>query len=410
MNASSLFRLAFALYCLSHGMLAAAQEQPQQQIESVHVKPIRIGVSGPFTGELSLIGTSMREGIRIAAAEVNAAGGLLGRPVELVEYNDEARTERGAAIAQTMLNRDGIVAGLGTVNTGVALASQHYYQQARVPVINSAATGTLITRQFRASENADSFIFRVAPSDTVQAALMVEEAVDRRGFTRVAIFHDTTNYAQIGREDLERALDERGIRPVTVERFLLRQFSMTSQLERARSAGAQVVLVYGTGPGLARIANAMARLGWSAPLIGSWALAMPNFIENAGRDAEGARMPQTFIPDRLTPKRRAFLDAWRQRAGSERIPAPSAAAQGYDSMLLLAEAIRQANSTEGDHIRDALENLHAPVEGLIMTYNRPFSRDNHETITVPEQITMGEVRNGRVVFAYHEDRVRAAGR
>ena len=111
-------------------------------------EPIRIGVSGPFTGGSSPMGLSMRDGIRIAVDEINAAGGLLGRPVLLVERDDEARNERGAQLAQDMVRRERIAAAVGIVNTGVALASQHVYQEARIPMITAVATGSIVTRQF----------------------------------------------------------------------------------------------------------------------------------------------------------------------------------------------------------------------------------------------------------------------
>ncbi len=380
---------------------------------SVHaqaVEPVRIGVSGPFTGGSSPMGISMREGIRIAAAEINAAGGLLGRPLKLIEGDDEARNERGAQIVQEFINKEGIVAGLGIVNTGVALASQRHYQLARIPVITSVATGSLITKQFLPPEFPDNYVFRASANDTLQAAMIVEEAIDRRGFRRLAIFHDATNYGVLGGEDLIRALAVRGIAPVVTERFQIRQADMTVLLQRAREAGAEAVLTYGIGPELAQIANGMARLNWRVPIIGSWTLAMSNFIDNAGPNAEGTRMPQTFIQEAVTVRQRVFLEAWRKATGTERIPVPPAAAQGYDSMLILAAAIRQANSLEGNRIREALEDLRSPVEGVIMTYERPFTPDNHEIFTASNQIYLGEVRDGRVVFAYDEDRLRAAQR
>ena len=378
---------------------------------SVHATPpLRIGVSGPFTGGSSPMGISMREGIRIAAAEINAGGGVLGRPIELVERDDEARNERGAQVVQELIEKEHVVAGLGVVNTGVALASQRAYQHARIPVITSVATGSVITKQFVPPQYPDNFVFRISANDTLQAAMIVMEAIDRRGLKRVSIFHDATNYGQLGREDLERALAARGVHPVTVERFQIRESDMTTQLRRAREAGAEAILTYGIGPELAQIANGMARMNWRVPLIGSWTLAMSNFIDNAGPNAEGARMPQTFIAEPTTPRRRAFLGAWKKYSGSARIPVPPAAAQGYDSLLLLAAAIRQAGSTEGDRIREALEELREKVEGVIMTYQQPFSKDNHETITSVHDIFMGEVRNGKVVFAYDEDRRRASGK
>src|SRR5690606_21594176 len=358
--------------------------------------PLRIGVSGPFSGPSAPMGLSMRDGIRVAAAEINAGGGLLGRRVELVERDDEASNELGAQIVREFVNRERVVAGLGIVNTGVALASQRHYQTARIPVITSVATGTLITRQFQPPEFPENYVFRVSANDTLQAEVIVDEAVRRRGFSRLAILHDATNYGILGGADLAATLRAQGIEPVAIERFQLRQTDMRPQLEHARAAGAQAVLTYGIGPELAHIANGMARMDWRVPIIGSWTLAMSNFIEIAGRNAEGARMPQTFIQTPRTARQAAFLQAWRKATDTPRIPVPPAAAQGYDSMLLLAAAIRQAGSLEGARIRDALENLEAPVEGVVMTYHHPFSTDNHETLRSAQQIHLGEIRDGEV--------------
>jgi branched-chain amino acid transport system substrate-binding protein len=371
-------------------------------------EPIRIGVSGPFTGGSSPMGISMRDGIRVAVDEINASGGLLGRPVVLVERDDEARNERGAQVAQELVGKIKVVAGIGIVNTGVALASQRFYQEARIPMITAVATGSIVTRQFLPPQYPDNFVFRMAASDTIQAAMIVEEAIERRRFRKVAILADSTNYGQLGREDLERALEKKGVRAVVVEKFNIRDIDMTRQLMRAREAGAEALLTYGIGPELAQIANGAAKLGWSVPIIGGWPLSMSNFIDNAGPNGEGARMPQTFIQEPSTPKRRAFIEAWQKRARAERMPSPSAAAQGYDGMLLLAAAIRQAGTTHGSRVREALENLKDRVEGAIMTYERPFSRSDHEAIDGPGQVAMGEVRGGRVVRAYEDGRRKPA--
>ena len=372
------------------------------------IEPIRIGVSGPFTGGSNPMGIAMRDGIRLAAREINEAGGILGRPVLLVERDDEARPERGAQVVQELINQEKIVAGLGIVNTGVALASQRFYQQAHIPMITSVATGSIITKQFLPPQYPDNYIFRVSAPDTIQAAMIVEEAVLRRRLRKLAIFHDSTNYGQLGREDLERALERHSLKPVAVERFNIRDVDMTPQLARARAAGAEAILTYGLGPELAHLANGMVRIGWKVPLMGSWALAMSNFIDNAGPNAEGTRMPQTFIQDGNTPQRKAFIDKYRKAFGVERIPVAPAAAQGYDSMLLLAAAIRQARSTDGARLRDALESLKERVEGIVMVYDRPFSRTDHEAIDTPRIPVIGEVRNSQVVFAYDEDRKRDA--
>jgi len=185
-----------------------------------------------------------------------------------------------------------------------------------------------------------------------------------------------------------------------VEKFNIKDVDMTAKLLKAKSAGAEAVLTYGIGPELAQIANGMTKLGWKVPMIGSWTLSMANYIDNSGANGEGARMPQTFIQDPDTPKRKAFIDAYlaKFKPKNDRIDSPVSAAQGYDSIFLLAAAIKQANSTDGPKVREALENLQTPVEGVVMTYNKPFSHDNHDAITAKE-VVIGEVKSGRVVKA-----------
>jgi branched-chain amino acid transport system substrate-binding protein len=113
-------------------------------------------------------------------------------------------------------------------------------------------------------------------------------------------------------------------------------------------------------------------------------------------------MPQTFIQMPTTPKRKAFIEAYQKAYNVDRIPSPVSAAQGYDSVYLLAAAIKQAGGTDGRKIREALENLNEKVEGVVTTYDKPFSATDHEAITdnIP---VFGLVKGGRVVPAHPED-------
>ncbi|SAK47295.1 extracellular ligand-binding receptor [Caballeronia arationis] len=365
--------------------------------------PIKIGVDGPFTGGSSSMGVSMRDGVRLATAEINKSGGVLGRQLVLVERDDEAKNERGVQIAQELINKEKVVAVVGYINTGVALASQRFFQEAKVPVFNNVATGTIITRQF--DDQPDNYVFRNAAPDRIQAPMIVEEAIAKRGFKKVAILADSTNYGQLGREDLEKALAAKGVKPVAVEKFNIKDVDMTAQLLKAKEAGAEAVLTYGIGPELAQIANGMAKLGWKVPLVGSWTLSMANYIDNAGANGEGARMPQTFIQEANTAKRKTFIDAYLKefRPKNDRIDSPVSAAQGYDSVYLLAAAITQAGSTEGPKVRAALENLNSKVEGVVMVYDKPFTHGDHDAIS-PNVPVVGEVKGGRVVYAYDADK------
>lgn len=382
-------KLAIASVVLSISGLAAAADA------------IKIGVNGPFTGGSSSMGVSMRDGVRLATEEINKAGGVLGRKLQLVERDDEAKNERGVQIAQELINKEKVTAVVGYINTGVALASQRFFQEAKIPVMNNVATGSIITQQFK--DQPDNYIFRNAAHDSIQAPMIVEEAI-KRGFKKVAILADSTNYGQLGREDLEKALTAKGLKPVAVEKFNIKDVDMTAQLLKAKEAGAEVILTYGIGPELAQIANGMTKLGWKVPMVGSWTLSMANYIDNAGPGGEGARMPQTFIQQADTPKRKAFIDAYLKtfKPKNNRIDSPVSAAQGYDSIYLLAAAIKQANSTEGPKVREALENLGTKVDGVVMSYDKPFTKTDHDAVTANIPV-FGEVKEGRVVFAYAED-------
>jgi len=396
------FKGQAVLTTLATAVLSTALNTPACAAE-----PIKIAVSGPFTGGSSSMGVSMRDGVRLAVDEINKSGGVLGRQIVAVERDDEAKNERGVQIAQEMINKEKVVAAVGYVNTGVALASQRFYQEAKIPVMNNVATGSVITKQFE--KEPENYVFRNAAHDSIQAPMIVEEAISRRGFKKVAILADSTNYGQLGREDLEKALKAKGVTPVAVEKFNVKDVDMTPQLLKAKEAGAETVLTYGIGPELAQIANGMTKLGWKVPLVGSWSLSMGSFIDNAGPSGDGARMPQTFIQEPTNPKRQAFIISYLKTFNPKnaRMDSPVSAAQGYDSVYLLAAAIKQAGSTDGPKVRAALEDLKAPVEGVVTNYIKPFSKINHEAIGANIAV-FGEVKGGKVVYAYPEDQKRAS--
>jgi branched-chain amino acid transport system substrate-binding protein len=384
---TSVLALALASTSLSTGVFAA--------------DPIKIGVTGPYTGGSSSMGVSMRDGVRLAVAEINKNGGVLGRQLQIVERDDEAKNEVGAQVAQELINKEKVVATLGFINTGVALAAQRFYQEAEIPVINNVATGTVITEQFKAPDYDSNYVFRNSANDTLQAGMMADEAI-ARGFKKIAILADSTNYGQLGREDLEKALAAKSIKPVVVEKFNIKDVDMTAQLLKAKEAGADAILAYGIGPELGQIANGMAKLGWKVPMITSWPSSMQSFIEIAADNGNGVTMPQTFIEDQTLPKRKAFLENYYKTYNVKKIPTPVAGAQGYDSVFLLAAAIKQAGSTDGKKIRAALENLNEKVEGVVTTYDHPYTAKDHNAVT-RNMVVFGKVQDGKIIYAKDED-------
>src|SRR6195952_3244452 len=122
--------------------------------------PIKIGVDGPLTGGSSSMGVSMRDGVKLAVQEINKAGGVLGRQIQLIERDNEAKNELGVQIAQELINKEQVAATLGFINTGVAQAAQRFYQEAEIPVLNNVATGTILSKQWPDAKT--NYIFRTS--------------------------------------------------------------------------------------------------------------------------------------------------------------------------------------------------------------------------------------------------------
>jgi branched-chain amino acid transport system substrate-binding protein len=384
--------------------------------QSIAGDVIKIAITGPFTGGSAPMGASMRDGAKLAIAEINAAGGIkVGTKMmkfDVIERDDEAKNERGTLIAQELASMNDLSGVIGSVNTGVVLAGDKHLQEKGITKIITPAAGSASMTQWSKAGVKTLSIFRFAAHDGIQAAMVVEEAIIRK-LTKVAILYDSTNYGVSGRDDLLNQIKRQGnkLNVVATEKFNIGDKDMTAQILRAKLGGAQAVLIWGIGPELAAVANDMAKAGLKVPLIGGWPLSMSNFIDNAGKNGNGTLMPQTFIEDPITPKAKSFIAGYHKAYKVNRIPSPVSAAQGYDAVYIFAAAVKQAQSTDTRKIKDALEDLREPVKGVIATWQKPFSvwdpanEDSHEAFR-RDQVVMGMVKDGRVIFGNDADRQR----
>ncbi|TXG93761.1 MAG: ABC transporter substrate-binding protein [Rhodocyclaceae bacterium] len=361
---------------------------------------IRIGFYCPLTGGSADMGVSARNGIRLAFEEINGmAGGVNGRKLELVERDDLANPEHAKKVVEELIQKEKVVATMGVCNTGVGLATIDAFQNAKVPLIVPVSTGTPLTKKFAGAP--ENWIFRVSPRDEVQAPFIVADAL-KRGFRKIALFADTSGYGEAGKNDVEKALAEAGLKPVSVQRFAVGVKDLAEQVKEAKAAGADVVISYTVGPEAAVLAKAIQAQKWNVQLMGSWPLSWRNFIDGAGSAGEGTLVAVSFLQQAGFQRRNAFITAYQQKYNTPVIPSPMAAAQGYDAALLLFYALHQAQSTEPAKIKLALENLGRQVAGVITTYDRPFSKSDHDALT-GNMLVMGVVRKGAVDYAYKED-------
>jgi branched-chain amino acid transport system substrate-binding protein len=364
--------------------------------------PIRIGLIAPLSGGSADFGTSVRNGATLAVTEINAVGGYLGRPLELVVRDDKADPATGRAVAEELVKVEQVAFTIGFCNTGVALRALEIFETARHLLMVPCSQGTAVTAR---TPPAQSYVFRIAPADHMNARFLVREVVERRNLRRVAILADRTGYGDGGVKDLTAELARRQIEPVFVGRFDLGVRDLTALLQEARAAGAEAVINYTVGPEQAAAVKSRAAMGWRVPYFAPWPLSFSSVLKDAGPAAlEGTLMAQSIIQDGAHERRASFLASYTRLHPTERpIGSLMAAAQSYDAVHLMLRALFQTRgNTSGPALKAALEDLKDPYRGVVSTFDRPFSKDDHDAFS-DRMIWLGEWRGGRIVYHYPGD-------
>jgi branched-chain amino acid transport system substrate-binding protein len=386
---------AAALVLAATGAGAAAQT----------AKPLRIGFVCPFSGGSADFGNSARLGAELAAQEINEVGGYLGRPIELVERDDQAKPDVGRAIAEELVGKEKVDFTIGYCNTGVALKSIDVYQEHKHLLVVPVSTGSAVTAKYPAAE---SFIFRMSPRDTLQAAFLVNEIVDKRGLKKVAVFADKTGYGEGGLKDVEKFLAEKGLKPVYEARFDLGVKSLVDEVAAAKAAGAEAIIGYTVGPEQAVLVKARAQARFTGPLFGPWPMSFRTVWDSNGAAAEGVMAVQSIIQDLSNERRMSFIARLKRHAANQRVDSLMAAAQSYDAVHLMLRAVFQTKGdTSGPALKAALENLDKPYAGVVTTHERPFSVNDHDAFSM-NMIWLAVWRSGELHFYYQEDAKRAS--
>jgi branched-chain amino acid transport system substrate-binding protein len=336
-------------------------------------------------------GLSGRFGVEAAIEDINKAGGILGRKLVLVNRDDQGQPPKSIQNMNELIDSEKVVAVIGPTNTGNALAWLHLPQQKKIPVISHVATGTDITKRYE--KEAKNYIFRVSMVDREQVALLVTYAVKASKNRKIAIIADSTGYGQGGVKDVTEILKLHGVSPAANEKFQPKDTDMTSQLSKVKNSGADVLIVYALADANAHLMKSMEKMNYFPVTVGSWANLASPFVNIAGRKLASHLIFAASVTESSNERAKA-LNA-RILAKEKNLPIFVTAAQGYDSMTLLAAAIRKAGSTDGEKVRDALEAIDG-VQGIIKTYSKPFNKTNHEGLGVAD-FRLAKWQDGKVV-------------
>lgn len=336
---------------------------------------IRFGVYGPFTGPAAEVGLVLKNGAILAAEQVNAAGGILGKKVELVFGDDEAKPEAGVSALERMIARDRVHIVGGGVHSSVYLAMMEAAAKYEVPIISGGPVSVDISKKiekdpkkywmvFKDAYGADAYGYGTA--DFV-SALQKSGAYTPKNKTYVVIGEDT-DFTRSSIEYVDDAFQKLGWKRVSYEIVKMDQADFLPQVVKIKSLQPGVVIAIQTGiASAASLAKSFSQAKIPALLHYFYAPSHPDFVKLAGRSSEGV----TYITGAMIPSlAKGFVEAYKKRFKED--PPLNAAIQ-HDVMMVGFEAIKRAGSLDGRKIAQALlQTRYTGTRGLHV-----FDQANH---------------------------------
>jgi branched-chain amino acid transport system substrate-binding protein len=307
---------------------------------------ILVGEFASLTGKEATFGISSHEGTQLAIEELNAAGGVLGKKLELKTEDDQSKAGEPANVVNKLISKDGVVAVLGEVASSRSLEAAPICQQNGIPMISPASTNPKVT------ETGD-FIFRVCFIDPFQGTVMANFATNTLKAKKVAVFTDVkSDYSKGLAKFFKEGFAKAGGTIAAELDFNGGDKDFKAQLTAIKSAAPDGVFVPGYYTDVALICIQAKQLGLAIPFFGGDGWESDTLVKIGGDAVEGHYFSTHYAADAASPKVTAFVESYKKRYNGK-VP-DAMAALGYDSAFFLADAIKRAGTTEGAKLRDAL--------------------------------------------------------
>ena len=319
---------------------------------------IPIGFYGALTGPTATFAQSGRNGVNLAADEINAAGGVLGRPIHVLAEDDRGEAAEAASVVSKLITRDHVVALIGEQASSRTLAAAPIAQTYGIPMISPTSTNVEVTKK-------GEFIFRACYIDPYQGRALARFARRNLNAATAAMLVDVRSDYSVGlAESFSAVFRESGGRILDELKYAEGDSDFSAQLTAIRPKNPDVLFVPGYYTDAGLIARQARSLGLKAVLVGADGWDSPKLAEIGGSSVDGAYISNHYSVDDPSPAVRRFVTDYTKRFGA----APdSIGASSYDAMRMLADAIGRAGSTEGRRVRDALAATkdYAGVTGTI---------------------------------------------
>lgn len=329
-------------------------------------QPILVGHYGSLTGSEATFGKSTSAGIRLAIDEVNAAGGIGGRPVKLVEYDDKGEAREAGIVVTRLVTSDKVVAVLGEVASGLSLAAAPVCQQNKVPMITPSSTNPKVTL-------VGDYIFRTCFIDPFQGMVGAKFAGETLKAKRAAILVEQSSAYSVGLgEEFKKAFEKLGGTVTTTQSYNKGEQDFTSRLTTIRGGSPDVIYVPGYYTDIANIAVQARKLGIEQPMLGGDGWDSEELVKNAGKAVEGCFFSNHSAPDDPSPQIQSFITKFEEK--QDGATPDSLAACGYDAAKLLFAALEKDPNATGAKLRDAIAAT-KDFPGVTGTINFDANRD-----------------------------------
>ena len=333
----------------------------------VVAQDIPVGEYASLTGSEATFGINSDNGVQLAADEINASGGLLGgRKVKVVVEDDQSKPGQPSAAVKKLINSDKVIAVIGEIASSRSLEAAPICQEAKIPMISPGSTNPTVTEK-------GDYIFRVCFIDPFQGTVMAKFALDTLHAKKVAILSDVTSDYSKGLSQFFTEYYKSHGGQIVIERSYSgsgKDKDFRAQLTAIKSAQPDAIFVPGYYTEAGLIGKQARILGLKVPLLGGDGWDSPKLAEIAGNSLDGCYFSTHFSPADVAPKVQDFVKKYD--AKYKAMP-DGMAPLGYDAMMILANAIKEAGSTDGSKIRDALakvKNYDAVTGNITIDANR----------------------------------------
>jgi branched-chain amino acid transport system substrate-binding protein len=308
--------------------------------------PIPIGEYASMTGDIATFGQSNHKGVALAVEEINGAGGVNGRQLELHTEDDQSQANESATAVRKLIDRDRVVAVLGQVASGNSLAAAPICQNKQIPMISPASTNPRVTQ-------VGNYIFRVCFIDLFQGGVMAKFAAHDLKLKRVAIFKAQDQPYSTGLADsFSDWFGKLGGQIVANESFSSTDTDFKAQLTSIKARNPEAIFIPGYYNQVGTIARQARELGLKVPLLGGDGWDSPTLFDAAGGALEDCYFSNHYSAEEKRPEVQAFIEKFKGKNSGE-IP-DAMAALGYDATRILAEAMKNAKSLSGADLREAI--------------------------------------------------------